>query len=76
MGFPGGSGVKNLPAIQETQGLIAGSGRYLGGGYGNPFQLPGESHGQRSLLSSSVSMDHKESDMTEATEHTHTRLKL
>ena len=33
--------VKNLPAIQETQGelgSIPGSGRHLGGGNGNPLQ--------------------------------------
>ena len=33
--------------------------------------LPGEPHGQRSLLDYS-SQGHKESDMTEATYHTHT----
>ena len=42
-GFPGGSVVKNLPAIQEMQetsdaGLILGLGRSPGGGHGNPFQ--------------------------------------
>ena len=39
-GFPGGSVVKNLPAIQELQetGLIPGSGRLLGGGHGNLLQ--------------------------------------
>ena len=31
--FPGGSVVKNLPAMQETWGLIPGLGRYLGGGH-------------------------------------------
>ena len=36
-GFPGGSVVKNLPAVQET-GLIPGSGRLPGEGNGNPLQ--------------------------------------
>ena len=33
------------------KGSIPGSGRFLGGGHGNPLQYswPGESHGQRSL---------------------------
>ena len=49
-----GSTVKNLPAsagdIRDV-GVIPGSGRAPGGGNGNPLQfLPGESHGQRSLL--------------------------
>ena len=30
--------VKNLPAMQETQGLIPGSGRSPGGGHGKPLQ--------------------------------------
>ena len=45
-GFPGGSAVKNLPAMQETQSLgwedplgsIPGSGRFPGGGHGNAPQ--------------------------------------
>ena len=41
MGFPGGAAVKNLPAnagdIRDT-GLTTGSGRFPGGGYGNPLQ--------------------------------------
>ena len=36
-GFPGGSVVKNLTAVQET-GLIPGSGRSSGEGSGNPLQ--------------------------------------
>ena len=39
-GFPGGSVVKNLPAMQEmqeTKGPVPGSGRSPGGGHGNPF---------------------------------------
>ena len=40
-GFPGGSVVKNPPAMQEplkTTGLIPGSGRSPEGGNGNPLQ--------------------------------------
>ena len=37
-GFPGGSVVKNLPAIAGDMGSIPGLGRSLGGGNGNPPQ--------------------------------------
>ena len=40
-GFSGGSVVKNPPAIQGAAGdagSIPGSGRFLGGGHGNPLQ--------------------------------------
>ena len=40
-GFPGGAGVKNLPAIAgniRDMGLIPGWGRSLGQGNGNPLQ--------------------------------------
>ena len=36
-GFPGGSGVKTLPANAEESGLIPGSGKSLGEGNGNPL---------------------------------------
>ena len=55
MGFPGGTVVKNPPASggdTGDMGLIPGSGRFPGGGNGNPLTpvlLPGKSHGQRSL---------------------------
>ena len=54
--------VKNLLAMQETQV------RSPGGGNGNPLQyfLPGESHGQRSLVGYSP-WGRKGSDMTEVT---------
>ena len=48
--------IKNLPEMQETQetdvGLIPGSVRCHGGRHGNPNPvfLPGESHGERSLV--------------------------
>ena len=40
MGFPGGSGMKNLTAMQELQEMLvwSGLGRSLGGGHGNPLQ--------------------------------------
>ena len=41
VGFPGGSGVKNLPADAGDAGdvnSIPGSGRSPGGGNGNPLQ--------------------------------------
>ena len=37
-GFPGGSVVKNCPAITGDVGSIPGSGRSLGVGNGNPLQ--------------------------------------
>ena len=56
--------VKNLPARQET-GSIPGSGRSPGEGNGNPppIFLPGEFHGQRSLVGYSP-WGCKESDTT------------
>ena len=41
MGFPGGSVVKNPPAVQESREMHVrslGSGRSPGGGHGNPLQ--------------------------------------
>ena len=38
MGFPGGSGVKNLPANAGEAGLIPQSGRPPGEGDGHPLQ--------------------------------------
>ena len=37
-GFSGGTVVKNLPANAGDLGSIPGSGRFLGGGHGNPLQ--------------------------------------
>ena len=37
MGFPGGSVVKNPPAIQGMQEIQVGSGRSPGEGHGNPM---------------------------------------
>ena len=52
--------VKNLPAM----GSMPGSGRSPGEGHGTPVFLPGESHGQRSLVGCSP-WSHKEADVTE-----------
>ena len=44
--------VKNPPSNAGDMGSIPGSGRFPGGGNGNPLTpvlLPGKSHGQRSL---------------------------
>ena len=38
MGFPGGSVIKNPPAIAGDKGSIPGSGRSPGEGNGNPLQ--------------------------------------
>ena len=63
--------VKNPPAnagdLQDT-GTIPESGTSLGGRswQHTPVFLPGESHGQRSLVGYNP-WGHKESDMTEAT---------
>ena len=45
-GFPGGSVVKDLPSMQETQVWSLDQGRSPGEGNGNPLQyfLPGKSH--------------------------------
>ena len=55
--------VKNLPA---DPGSLPVSGRSPGKGYGNPTPvfLPGEFHGQRSLVSY-CPLAHKESNTTE-----------
>ena len=72
--------VKNLPAnagdIRGT-GLIPGSGRSAEGGSGllTPVFLPGESHGQRSLVGYSP-RGCKESDMTEQLLFTFLSLKV
>ena len=71
-GFPGGLAVKNPSAVQEMQGTQVRSP-----GWEDPLEkemathssiLPGKSHGQRSLAGYGP-WGHKESDLTEATEH-------
>ena len=54
MGFPGGTVVKNLPAIAvdlKNMGSIPRSERNPGNGNPLPVFLLGECHGQRSLVS-------------------------
>ena len=70
-GFPGSSGVKNLPAVQET-GFNPWVRKSLWRRVWQPTLvfLPGESHGQRSLASYSP-QGLKELDTTEATLHAH-----
>ena len=49
-GFSGGSAVKNLPTMQETQVRSLGQEDLLEEGMATTLVfLPGESHGQRSL---------------------------
>ena len=77
MGFPGDSvGKESACSAGDAgdSGSIPGSGRSPGGGHGNPFPvfLPGDSHGQRSLVGYSP-WGHKEQDTTEMTGHTHHR---
>ena len=50
-GFPGGSAVKNLPVMQEMQVQSLGQEDPLEEGMATiPVFLPGQSHGQRSLV--------------------------
>ena len=69
MGFLGGAVVKNLPAnardVRDSSS-IPGSGRFLEGVNGNPFQYSGleNPHGQRSLAGYSP-WGSKELDTTE-----------
>ena len=62
MGFPDGSVVRYLPANAGDAGLIPGPGRSPGE---DPTSvcLPGESHGQKSLVGYSP-CGHRESDTT------------
>ena len=63
--------VKNLPAMQETWVRSLNWEDPLEEGMATtPVFLPGESHGWRSLVGYSA-WSCKESDMTEATDHTH-----
>ena len=66
LGFPGGSDGKESSCNVGDLGLIPGLGRRPGEGNGNPLPvfLPGEFHGQGSLMGYS-SWGHKESDTAE-----------
>ena len=69
MGFPGGSVIKNLPAMQEiwVRSLVW-KVPWRRTWQPTPVLLPGESHGQRSLAGYNP-QSCKESDTTEVTEH-------
>ena len=67
MDFPGDLAVKNLPAMQELQFRCLGQeDPWRTAWQPTPVFLPGESHGQRSLVGQSPE-GHKELDMTEVT---------
>ena len=68
MGFPDGLVVKNPPPKAEGPGSIPGSGRFLGGGQGNPLQYSclENAMDSRSMAGDS-SWDCKELNMTEST---------
>ena len=73
-GFPGGSALKNPPAIQEMQKTwvrsLGQEDSWRRAWQPTPVVLPGESHGQRSLAGYSL-WGPKESNMTEITARTH-----
>ena len=65
--------VKNLPANVgdiRDMGSVPGLRRSPVGGQGNPVPLPGEFHGQRSLVGYNP-QSRKESNTTEAIQHAH-----
>ena len=62
--FPGGSDSKESACNVRDLGSIPVSGRFPGAWQPTSIFLPGESHGQRSLVGYSP-QGHKESDMTE-----------
>ena len=66
--FPGGSNGKESACMVGVGGSIPGSGRFPGEGNSTSLEyfLPGEFHGQRSLVGYSP-WDHKESDTSEWT---------
>ena len=70
LGFPTGSAVKNSPAMWETRVPSLGWEYPLERGMATHSSgfLPGEAHGQRSLVGSSP-WGRKESDTTEVTKH-------
>ena len=72
LGFPGGSDGKESACNAGDPCSIPGSGRFSGGGFGNPLQdsCHGEFHGQR-CVSDYSPCSLKELDMTGAHAHTH-----
>ena len=72
--FPGGSVVKNPPAMQEIQVQSLGREDFPGDGNGNPLQYSClENSMDRGTWRATVH-GVAESDMTEATEYVHTQL--
>ena len=71
MGFPGGASGKELPYNAGYIISIPGSGRSPGKGnwQSTPIFLPGESHGQRSLVGCNLYGCKELLDTTKATEH-------
>ena len=70
--------IKNLSASagdMRDVGSIPGSGRSPAGGQSTSVFLPGESHGQRSLVGYSP-WGHRELDTTEATKYACVPLKI
>ena len=63
-GFPGGSDGKESACIAGNPGSIPGTGRYPRKGNGYPSFLPGQFHGQKSVVDYSP-WGRKESDTTE-----------
>ena len=63
-GFPGGSDVKNTPAMQETRVRCLGWEDPLQKGMATHSSILGELHGQRRLAGFSL-WGHKESDTAE-----------
>ena len=73
--FPGDASGKESACNAADPGLIAGLERSPAEGNGKPFQLflPGEFHGQRSLVGFST-WGHKESNTIASLKHTHTHI--
>ena len=70
-GFPGSSVVKESACNSGDVGSVLGSGRYLGGGQGNPLQYSClENSTDRGAWWATMHGVAKESDRTEETEHT------
>ena len=65
LGFPGGSVVKNLPAMRQDPGSIPGLGRSPGEANGNPLQYSCLENPMDRNLEGYSPWGHKESDMTE-----------
>ena len=72
LGFPGGSVAKNPPLVQDTLGREDPLQKEW---QPTPVFLPGESHGQRSLVGYSL-WGHKELDMTERLNNNKTKMGL